>query len=72
MYIALADSGFLQRSAKKLQKCTLLYNLSIITREGNMETRQMTPMFSSAFSALFETFIFVFENSQNSQIFILI
>ena len=31
-----------------------------------METKQMTPFFSSTFSALFVIFIFVFENSQNS------
>ena len=32
-----------------------------------METRQMTPFFSSTLSALaFVTFIFIFENSQNS------
>ena len=30
-----------------------------------METRQMTPFFSSAFSSLFVSFIFVFENNQN-------
>ena len=31
-----------------------------------METRQMTPFFSSTFSSLFVSFIFVFENNQNS------
>ena len=31
-----------------------------------METRQMTPFFSSIFSALLVAFIFVFENSLNS------
>ena len=31
-----------------------------------METRQMTPFFSSTFYALFVTFIFIFGNSQNS------
>ena len=31
-----------------------------------METRQMIPFFSSTFSDLFLTFIFTFENSQNS------
>ena len=31
-----------------------------------METKQMTPFFSSTFSALFVIFIFIFENSQNS------
>ena len=31
-----------------------------------METRQMTPFFSSTFYALFVTFIFIFENSQIS------
>ena len=43
-----------------------LDNLQTITQEGNMETRRMTPFFfSSTFSALTVTFIFVFENSQN-------
>ena len=32
----------------------------------NIETRQMTPFFSSTFYALFVTFIFIFGNSQNS------
>ena len=41
-------------------------NLQTITQEGNMETRQMTPFFSSTFYALFVTFIFIFGNSQNS------
>ena len=31
-----------------------------------METRQMTPFFSSTFSSLFVSFIFVFGNNQNS------
>ena len=31
-----------------------------------METRQMTPFFSSIYSTLFVTFIFVFDNSQIS------
>ena len=31
-----------------------------------METRQLTPFFSSTFSALFVTFIFIFEHGQNS------
>ena len=31
-----------------------------------METKKMTSFFSSAFSTLFEAFIFVFQNSRNS------
>ena len=31
-----------------------------------MKTRQTTPFFPSIFYALFVTFIFIFENSQNS------
>ena len=43
-----------------------LDNLKTITQEGNMETRQMTPFFSSTFSALTVCNIhFLFENSQN-------
>ena len=44
------DLDFLLRSAQKFQKCTFLGNLRTITQEGNMETRQMTPFFSSTFS----------------------
>ena len=53
----LTDLGFLLRSVQNCKKCSFLDNLRTITLEGNMETRQMTPFFSS--------FIFVFENSQN-------
>ena len=48
--IALTESDFWLRSAQNYKKCTFLDNLRTITKEGNMETRQMTP----------------FENSQNS------
>ena len=34
------------------KKCTSLNNLRTITQEGNMEAREMTPFFSSPFSAL--------------------
>ena len=43
---------FLVEVSTKLQKCTFLDNLRIITQEGNMRTREMTSFFSSAFSAL--------------------
>ena len=39
-------------SPQNCQKCTFLDNLRIITQEGNMETRQLTPFFSSTFSDL--------------------
>ena len=42
-------------------------NLWTIPQEGNMETRRITPFFSSTFSALTVCNIhFVFETSQNS------
>ena len=66
MQIALTDLDFLLRSAQNCKKCPFLDNLQTITQEGNMETRQMTPFFSSTFYALFVTFIFIFGNSQNS------
>ena len=63
MQIALKDLDFLLRSAQNID---FLDNLQIITQEGNMETRQMTPFFSSTFSVLTVcNIIFVFENSQN-------
>ena len=43
---------FLLRSAENCKKCTFLDNLQTITQVGNMETRPMTPLFSSTFSAL--------------------
>ena len=43
---------FLLRSAQNCKKCNFLDNLRTITQEGNMETRQMTPFFSSTFSDL--------------------
>ena len=69
MSITLTELGFLLRLAQNCQKYTFLDKLRTITQEGNVETRQMTPFFSSTFFALFETFIFVFENSQNSLLF---
>ena len=39
-------------SAQNCQKYTFLDNLRIITQEGNMQTRQMTPFFSSTFCNL--------------------
>ena len=43
---------FLGKVSTKLPKCTFLGNLRTITQEGNIETRQMTPFFSSIFSNL--------------------
>ena len=44
--------SFLLRSAQNFKKCTFLENLRTIIKEGNMETRQMTPFYSSTFSAV--------------------
>ena len=66
MEFASADFVFLLRSAQNCKKCNFLDNLQSINQEGNMENRQMNPFFSSTFSALFITFSFLFENSQNS------
>ena len=52
MLIALTDLDFLLRSAQNCKKYPFLDNLRAIAQEGNMETRQMTPFFSSTFSAL--------------------
>ena len=43
---------FFAEVSTKLRKCTFSDNLRIISQEGNMETTQMTPLFSSNFSAL--------------------
>ena len=43
---------FLLSSAQNCKKCTFLDDLQTITQVGNMETRQMTPIFSSIFSTL--------------------
>ena len=43
---------FLADVSTKLRKSTFLDNLRTISQEGNMETRQMTPFFSSTFSDL--------------------
>ena len=64
--MALADLGFLLSSARNCKKCTFLDNLGTITHERNIETRQMTPFFSSIFSALTVCNIYFFENCQNS------
>ena len=56
---------FLLKSAQNCKKCTFLDNLHTITQIGNMETRQMTPIFLLFLLYLFVTFIFLFENSQN-------
>ena len=48
--IASRDLDFLLSSAQNYKKCTFLDNLQTITQIGNMETRQMTPIFSSTFS----------------------
>ena len=42
----------LLRSAQNCKKCTFLDNLRTITQKGNVETRQMTPVFSSTFPDL--------------------
>ena len=57
---------FLAEVSTKLQKMHFLDNLRTINQERNMETRQMTPFFSSTFSNLFVIFISEFENAQNS------
>ena len=43
---------FLAEVTTNCKKCTFLDILRTITQEGNMETRQMTPFFSSTFSVL--------------------
>ena len=43
---------FLAEVSIKLQKMHFFDNLRTTTQEGNMETRQMTPFFSSTFSDL--------------------
>ena len=43
---------FLAELAQICKKCTILDNLRIITQEGDMKTRLMTPFFSSGFRAL--------------------
>ena len=45
-------SVFLLKSAKNCQNDTIFDNLRTITQEGDMKTRQMTPLFSSIFQAL--------------------
>ena len=53
IYVNCCDRwGFLLRSAQNCKKCTLLDNLSAITQEGDMETRQMASFFPSTFAAL--------------------
>ena len=52
MKIALIDLDSVLRSAQNCKKCTFLDNLRTITQEKNINTRQMTPFFSSTFSDL--------------------
>ena len=55
------------KSAQSCKKFTFLESLRTITQEGNMKTIQITSFFHLLFPLeLFVTFIFVFENSQNS------
>ena len=54
------------RSSQNDKNALALENLRAKTQEGNTETGQMVPFFSSAFSALFVTFISEFEITQNS------
>ena len=54
---------FLLRSAGKLQKGIFFDNISTITQEKNMETRQMNAFLYLPF--LFVKLIFEFENTQN-------
>ena len=57
----------LAKVSTKLQKWTFFDNFRTMTHKENMETGQMTPFFSSTFSAqTFCNISFVFENSQNS------
>ena len=58
---------FLAKASTKSQKMHFFDILRTITQEENMETRQKTPCFHLFFPLwLFVTFIFAFENSQNS------
>ena len=41
-------------------------NLRVISQEGSMETRQMTPFFIYVFLKLYLAFIFIFQNGRNS------
>ena len=72
MSIALIDIDFLLNSAQNCKKIPFFGQFKEVkegnmqNQEGNMETRQIIPFFPSTFSTLFVTFIFVFENSQNS------
>ena len=62
MQIALTDLDFLLRSA---QNCKTTHNLRTINQEEKIETRQMTPFFSSTFFVLTVNNIhFCIENSQ--------
>ena len=47
--IPLTDLDFLLTSAKNFKNNTIFGNLRIITQQGDKETRQMTPLFSSTF-----------------------
>ena len=50
----------------KLQKMHFMDNLRVISQEGSMETRQMTPFFIYVFLKLYLAFIFIFQNGRNS------
>ena len=55
------------RSAQNFKKCyAFLDNLRTMTQEGNMETREKAPLFSSTFFDLFVIFISEFKNTQKS------
>ena len=57
---------FLAEFRAELQKkCFFFWQFKDYNSWKNSETRQMTSFFSSTFSALFLTFLFVFENSQH-------
>ena len=48
----LLELDFFLRSAQNCKRCIFLDNLRTISQKGNIETRQMTPLFSSPFSNL--------------------
>ena len=48
----LTDLSFLLKTSQNYKRFTFLDNLRTITYEGIVETRRMTPFFSSTFSAL--------------------
>ena len=50
---AFTDLDFSLTSAQNCMKYTFLDNLRVITQEGNMETRQMTPFFHLLFPTVY-------------------